>query len=43
MDAADPGYFHRGRDGVVKARYIDPDYRKRVDLDELLAALKSAL
>jgi hypothetical protein len=32
-----------GRDGVVKARYIDPDYRKRMDLDELLAALKYAL
>jgi peroxiredoxin len=32
-----------GRDGIVKARYIDPDYRRRMDLDELLAALKSAL
>jgi peroxiredoxin len=38
-----PATFIVGRDGVVKARYIDPDYRKRMDLDELLAALKSAL
>lgn len=38
-----PATFIVGRDGVVKARYIDPDYRRRMDLDELLAALKSAL
>jgi len=38
-----PATFIIGQDGVVKARYIDPDYRKRMDLDELLAALKSAL
>ena len=38
-----PATFIVGRDGVVKARYIDPDYRKRMDLDELLSALKSAL
>jgi peroxiredoxin len=38
-----PATFIVGRDGLVKARYIDPDYRKRMDLDELLAALKSAL
>jgi peroxiredoxin len=38
-----PATFIVGRDGVVNARYIDPDYRKRMDLDELLAALKSAL
>ena len=38
-----PATFIVGRDGVVKARYIDPDYRQRIDLDELLAALKSAL
>ena len=38
-----PATFIVGRDGVVKARHIDPDYRKRMDLDELLAALKSAL
>jgi hypothetical protein len=38
-----PATFIVGRDGVVKARYIDPDYRRRMDLHELLAALKSAL
>ena len=37
-----PATFVVGRDGVVKARYIDPDYRHRMDLDDLLAALKSA-
>ena len=38
-----PATFIVGRDGVVKARHIDPDYRRRMDLDKLLAALKSAL
>jgi peroxiredoxin len=38
-----PATFIIGQDGIVKARYIDPDYRRRMDLDELLAALKSAL
>jgi peroxiredoxin len=37
-----PATFVIGRDGVVKARYIDPDYRRRMDLDAVLAALKSA-
>jgi peroxiredoxin len=37
-----PATFIIGQDGVVKARYIDPDYRRRMDLDELLTALKSA-
>jgi peroxiredoxin len=38
-----PATFIIGRDGMVKARHIDPDYRRRMDLDELLAALKSVL
>ena len=38
-----PATFIIGQDGVVKARYIDPDYRRRMDLDEILAALKGAL
>jgi peroxiredoxin len=38
-----PATFIVGRDGAVKARYIDPDYRRRMDLDEILAALKGAL
>jgi peroxiredoxin len=36
-----PATFVVGRDGVVKARFVDPDYRKRMNLDELLAALKA--
>ena len=27
---------------LIKARFIDPDYRMRMDLEELLAALKSS-
>jgi peroxiredoxin len=37
-----PATFVVGTDGQIKARYIDPDYRKRMDLHELLAALKAA-
>jgi peroxiredoxin len=36
-----PATFIVDRDGVVRARYIDPDYRRRMDLDELLTALRS--
>lgn len=38
-----PATFIVDRDGIVKARYIDPDYRRRMDLDELLAALRSVV
>ena len=34
--------FVVGTDGEVKSRFIDPDYRKRVAVEELIAALKSA-
>lgn len=34
-----PATFIVGRDGLVKARYIDPDYRRRMELDDILAAL----
>ena len=37
-----PATFIIGRDGMVKARYIDPDYRHRMDIDALLDALRSA-
>ena len=37
-----PATFVVGRDGNVAARFIDPDFRKRMELDDLLAALKSA-
>jgi peroxiredoxin len=36
-----PATFIVGRDGLVKARYIDPDYRCRMELDVILAALGS--
>jgi peroxiredoxin len=36
-----PATFVVGRDGVVKARFIDPDYRKRMNVDDILAALWS--
>jgi peroxiredoxin len=37
-----PGTFVVGRDGLVKARFVDPDYRKRMAIEDLLAALRSA-
>ena len=37
-----PATFVVGRDGLVKARYVDPDYRKRMTTEAILQALKSA-
>ena len=37
-----PAVFVVGRDGMVKARFVDPDFRRRMEIDDLLAALKSA-
>ena len=36
-----PATFVVGQDGVVKARHIDPDYRHRMEIDDLLAALRN--
>jgi peroxiredoxin len=36
-----PATFIVGRDGLVKARFIDPDYRKRMDSSEILEVLRS--
>lgn len=36
-----PATFVVGRDGLVKARFIDPDYRKRMNVEDILAALES--
>ena len=36
-----PATFVVGRDGLVKARFIDPDYRRRVDTSVILETLKS--
>jgi peroxiredoxin len=38
-----PATFVINRDGVVTARFIDPDYRNRMTIEELLAALKAAI
>jgi peroxiredoxin len=35
-----PATFVVGQDGRIKARFIDPDYRKRMAIEELIAALK---
>ncbi len=37
-----PAVFVVGRDGLVKARFVDPDFRKRMEIDDLLDALKRA-
>jgi peroxiredoxin len=37
-----PATFVVGRDGLVKARFVDPDYRKRMAIDDLLQAIRSA-
>lgn len=36
-----PATFVVGKDGLVKSRYIDPDYRHRMEIDDLLAALRN--
>jgi peroxiredoxin len=38
-----PATFVVGRDGKIKARFVDPDYRKRMAVDDLLTALRAAL
>jgi peroxiredoxin len=35
-----PATFVVGEDGRVKARFVDPDYRKRMDIDELVEAVE---
>jgi len=35
-----PATFVVGPDGLVNARWIDPDYRRRADLDEILEAVR---
>jgi len=37
-----PATFVVGRDGMVKARFVDPDFRRRMAIEDLLAALKDA-
>ena len=37
-----PATFIVTPDGIVAARRVDPDYRRRMDLDALLAAIRQA-
>jgi peroxiredoxin len=37
-----PATFVVGRSGRISARFVDPDYRKRMTIDNLVAALRSA-
>jgi len=37
-----PATFVVGRDGFIRARFIDPDFRRRMTVEELLDALKAA-
>jgi hypothetical protein len=30
-----------GTDGKIKARFVDPDYRKRMAIEDMLEALRS--
>lgn len=35
-----PAVFALNRDGVIVARHVNPDYRERADIDEMIAALR---
>jgi peroxiredoxin len=37
-----PATFVVGKDGRIKARFVDPDYRKRMTVEELIACLTQA-
>lgn len=37
-----PATFIVGTDGIVHARFVDPDYRTRMAIEDMLAALRSA-
>lgn len=37
-----PAVFVVGRDGLVRARFVDPDFRKRMEIDDLVKALEDA-
>jgi peroxiredoxin len=38
-----PSVFVVRQDGIIHARHIDPDYRRRMELDDIVAAAKAAL
>ncbi len=35
-----PAMFALGRDGIIAARHVNPDYRERADIEEIIAALR---
>ena len=37
-----PAVFVLGRDGIIRARFVDPDFRRRMTVEELIDALKAA-
>lgn len=37
-----PATFVVRQDGIVSARHIDPDYRRRMDVDEIMAAVEAS-
>jgi peroxiredoxin len=37
-----PATFIIGTDGIVRARFVDPDYRMRMAIEDMLAALRTA-
>lgn len=37
-----PATFVLDRAGIVRGRFVDPDYRKRMEIDDMLAALRDA-
>ena len=37
-----PATFIVGTDGIIRDRFVDPDYRRRMDIDDLIAALRRA-
>jgi peroxiredoxin len=37
-----PATFIVGTDGIVHARFVDPDYRMRMGIEDMIAALRSA-
>jgi peroxiredoxin len=37
-----PATFVVSRTGIIRGRFVDPDYRKRMDLDDLISAVKNA-
>ena len=37
-----PATFVVATNGEVKARFVDPDYRKRMTIEDLLSALRTA-